>query len=217
MRHNGVVVEVRPVPVAALIPDTEVSKPIIDASVEPDMPRPVTVVEAIPPTDKAPVPRSPQGAHVRRFNPAAWHPVVPVRPPRPVARRPDVVGIGRGRLVIIRQRRRCFRRLLVRQAVIVDRRVLVIPLPVRLIGRIRLAVVVVFRRRRALLPARIRTLDRRRRLLPVAVLVRLLLSLILRARLRQIRRRRISAALGIDRLAAAARNSHAQRHAQRRA
>src|SRR6185437_2392974 len=154
---------------------------------------------------------------VRRLDPAAWHPVVPIRPPRPVARRPDVVGIGRGRLIIIRQRGRRFRRFLVRQAVIVDRRVLVIALAVRLIVRIRLAVVVVSRRRRALLSARVGTLDRRGRLLPVAVLFRLLLSLILRARLRQIHRRRIGPALGIDRLAVAARNSRAQRNAQRRA
>src|SRR6185437_6255906 len=113
IRHHSVVVEVRPVPIAALIHDTEVSKSIIDASVEPNMAGPVTVMEAIPAAHKTPVTRCPQGAHIRRLDPAARHPVVPIWPPGPVARRPDVVGIGRGRLVIIRQRRRGFRRLLV--------------------------------------------------------------------------------------------------------
>ena len=211
VRDHSVVVEVRTVPVASFIPHTKVAKSIIDAAVEADVPRPVTMVEAIPAAHISPVARRPQRTHVRRFNPAARDPVIPIRPPGPVARSPDIVRIGRRRLVIVRQRWRRFRRLLVRQAVIIDRRVLVIAFAVRLIARIGLPIVV-SRRRSALL--RVRPLDRRGRLLPVAVLFRLLLSLILRARLRQIRRRRIRPALRIHRFAAAPRNSRNQRPTQ---
>jgi hypothetical protein len=82
---GGVVAEVVMVPIAAIIAISGVSKAVIDATVEPDMQAPESVVEAIPSPIESPVARSPQSAHIRRCNPASWNPVITHRAPRPVA------------------------------------------------------------------------------------------------------------------------------------
>ena len=101
-----VVEEVAAVPVAAVVAMPDVSVPVIHAAIVSDVQPPVTVVEAIEPAIEAPVAGSPQSALIRRIHPATGNPVVSLRPPRPVSRSPQVVGVRRGRLVVLRQRRR---------------------------------------------------------------------------------------------------------------
>src|SRR5208283_174173 len=93
-------------PVAAVVAVPYVSIAVVHAAIEADVQPPVAVVEAVEPAVEAPVARSPQRALIRRRNPVARNPVVSLRPPRPVSRRPQIVGIRRGRLVVLRQRRR---------------------------------------------------------------------------------------------------------------
>ena len=73
------------------------------------------MVEAIESAHPAPVPRGPQRALVWRLHPCARNPIVAVWTPRPVARSPEVVRVRRRRLVVIRQRRWRFARLLIGQ------------------------------------------------------------------------------------------------------
>ncbi len=113
--HCGVVVEITAVPVATIVPISGVSKPVINAAIEPDMQSPETMVEAISVADVSPIPRSPQRARIRRRNPASRNPVVTSRPPPPVPRRPQIVRVRSRRLIILRQRRRRISRLSIRQ------------------------------------------------------------------------------------------------------
>src|SRR6185312_2022809 len=95
MRNHGVVVEMRAVPVTALISNAEVAKPVVDPAIEADVPRPVAVMEPVHAANVRPVSRRPQGANIRRLHPAARDPVVAIGPPGPIAGCPDVVRIGR--------------------------------------------------------------------------------------------------------------------------
>ena len=117
---RGVVEELAAVPVPAVVPISRVPTAVVDASIEADMQPPEAVMEAIVPAHKPPVAGSPQRAHVRRLHPIPRNPVVPIRPPRPVTRSPDVVRPRCQRLLIVRQRWRRIAGLLVGQVAVVD-------------------------------------------------------------------------------------------------
>src|SRR5215472_17593690 len=110
-RDGAVVVEVVAAPVAAEVANADVTEPVVDTTVVADVASPVARVEAVVAAVPTPVGWRPKRAIVRRLNPGAGNPVVAVRSPGPVTRGPDVVGAGRGRLVIFRERRRSLCRL----------------------------------------------------------------------------------------------------------
>jgi hypothetical protein len=59
MVYATVVVKVRPVPVPAEVAESKITKPVIDATVESDVPSPIPVMEAIRTAVVAPISRSP--------------------------------------------------------------------------------------------------------------------------------------------------------------
>jgi hypothetical protein len=120
MIHAAVVVEVRPIPVSAVVAETEIPKSIVDATVKSDVPSPVPMVKAIRAAIVTPVSRGPQRTDKRRFNPASRNPVVAIRAPRPVSRSPQVIRIRSWRLVILRNRRRRIVRLAIGQIALVN-------------------------------------------------------------------------------------------------
>ncbi len=174
--HCRVVEEVPAIPVAAVVASAEVAKPIVHPAVEPDMQAPEPMMEAIHVAHVSPVSWSPQCAHIRSRDPAARNPVIPSRSPRPISRRPQIIGIGSGRLVIVRQRRRRLVRLLIRQIARINIRGL-------RIGQLAIAIVV-GTVGITLIPsriARVRSLAfNRRSLLLLRIILRLLLALVLR-------------------------------------
>ncbi len=97
---RAVVVEVMPVPVAAEEADADVTEAVVDASVEANMGTPVAVMECVAATVVAPVRRRPESTVVGGSAPYAGHPVVAIGTPCPVAGRPEIVGIGSGRLIV---------------------------------------------------------------------------------------------------------------------
>jgi len=101
-----VVVEVVPVPVAAVITAAGVAEAIVDAAVEADVESPEAAMEAVTATVEAPVTGGPKGAVVGRSAPGAWDPVVACRGPAPVAGGPEVVGFRSLGLFVDGERRR---------------------------------------------------------------------------------------------------------------
>jgi len=110
--HGAVVVEVVTVPIAAKIAGSDITEPVINTAIKADMKAPVPMVEPIPATIETPVRRSPESAIVRRRAPDSGNPVVATSTPTPVTGRPDVVRFGSRRLIIIRQLRGWFARVL---------------------------------------------------------------------------------------------------------
>jgi hypothetical protein len=98
-----VVVETISTPVAALIADAHVAESIVNAAVVADMWTPISVVVAIPATDKSPIPRRPQVADFRRPRPCAGHPVVTLRSIAPISGCPQIAIAGTFRLRVFRQ------------------------------------------------------------------------------------------------------------------
>jgi hypothetical protein len=108
---SAVVVEDVAVPITAVIADAGVAKAVVDTSVIADVGAPEAAVEAVTSAVPAPVAWSPEGAVVGWSAPCAGNPVVAGGSPIPVARGPDVVGLGgfgllidgqgRGRLVSV--------------------------------------------------------------------------------------------------------------------
>jgi hypothetical protein len=103
---GAVVIEVVSLPVASEEAEADVAEAVIDATVEADVRTPVSAVEAVVSAAPAPVGRCPESAIVGWRNPLAGNPVVAVVAPRPVAGSPEIVGVGSGRLVVFRKRRR---------------------------------------------------------------------------------------------------------------
>jgi len=101
-RYRRVVEKVSAVPVAAVVAMANVAVAVIHATIEADMQAPVAMMEAIEAAVESPVARRPQRAFIGRVHPAARHPVVSHRAPRPVAGSPQVVRVGSGRLIVIR-------------------------------------------------------------------------------------------------------------------
>jgi len=97
---RAVVIEVVPLPVAAVIAASCVSEAIVDATVEADMQPPEAAVEAIAVTVKAPVAGRPESSVVRRSAPCAGHPVIACGSIAPIARCPKVVGLRRLGLLV---------------------------------------------------------------------------------------------------------------------
>ena len=118
--HSPVVIKVGTIPITAEIPQPEISIAVVDAAVEAYVLAPVAMVKAVTPVIEAPISRSPERAHIRRFHPRPRHPVVTVRSPGPIARCPEVVGIRGRRLLIVWKRRRWLAGLFVRQIALVD-------------------------------------------------------------------------------------------------
>jgi hypothetical protein len=90
--HRRVVIELATVPVSAGEADAEISKPIVDAAIEPDFGAPISRVPEISAVRPAPIPRSPIESDDRRQHPRARHPEIPIRAVGPVAWNPYVPG-----------------------------------------------------------------------------------------------------------------------------
>ena len=103
---RAVVVEVSAAPVAALVAVAGVTKAVVDAAIVADVLAPVATVEPVRVIPIAPVAGGPKCALVGSLNPCAGHPIIAVRRPGPVARRPDVVVAGIVRLVVVEKGRR---------------------------------------------------------------------------------------------------------------
>ena len=103
---RAVVVKVMPLPIAAKVAEADVAKAVVDAAIEADVRAPISAMEAVMDATPAPVGRGPERAVVRRRNPFAGNPVIAVVAPAPVAGGPEIVGVGSGRLIVFRQRRR---------------------------------------------------------------------------------------------------------------
>src|ERR1700723_3379078 len=93
-------------PVPALISDSEIAEAVIDAAVETYVRSPIPCVPDVDAITPTPVARSPQHSNRWGHHPRAGHPVVTIWSPRPVTRRPDVVGPRTNRLRVNRDRRR---------------------------------------------------------------------------------------------------------------
>ena len=98
-----VVVEVPIPPVAAAIADTAITKAVVDAAVEADMGTPVAFVEEVATAVAiTPVARRPEISRLWCLDPAAWHKIIVVTVPGPIARRPEVIWRGNRRLNVNR-------------------------------------------------------------------------------------------------------------------
>jgi len=97
---GAVVVEGVAIPVAAVIADAGVTKAVVDAAIEADVAAPVTAMEAPAIVVPAPVAGGPESTIVGRGAPCAGDPVVARRRPAPVTGSPDVVGFGGFRLIV---------------------------------------------------------------------------------------------------------------------
>ena len=91
--------------------DANITKPVIDATVEADVRSPVADVEHVPAADEAPVAGRPQQPHRRGGDPRSRHPEITGRRKGPIARRPQEAYCRARWLLVIRQRRRRFGRL----------------------------------------------------------------------------------------------------------
>src|SRR6185437_9230962 len=76
--HTAVIGEAISMPVAALVAESDISKAVVDAAIVANVPAPVTAVESVAVIGIAPPSGGPQSALVRRYNPGARHPVVPL-------------------------------------------------------------------------------------------------------------------------------------------
>src|SRR6185312_9658457 len=102
----GVVSEGVIIPISSYVADAGISVAIIHAAIESDVRAPVAAMPQVTPVVEAPVTGRPERAGVGREHPGAGNPVVSGIGIVPIARCPDVVGVGSFGLVIIGQRRR---------------------------------------------------------------------------------------------------------------
>jgi hypothetical protein len=102
---GAIVVEVVTLPVATEVAYADVAIAVVHTTVIADMGTPVAAVEAVTAVVIAPVGRRPESAVVGGRAPGAGDPVIAAVTPAPVAGRPDVIGIGSGRLVVLGERR----------------------------------------------------------------------------------------------------------------
>ena len=102
---RAVVVEVPAAPVAALVPDADIAKAVIDAAIEADVRTPVATVKAITVIVVAPVAGRPERTLVGSLHPSAGNPIIAALTPAPVAGRPQIAVAGRRRLVVVGQGR----------------------------------------------------------------------------------------------------------------
>ena len=100
-----VVVEVVFSPVTAIITGPGIAVAVRNAAIEPDDRTPIAGMLVVQPATIGPIARGPQQAGLRGQSPGSGHPVIAIRPPPPVARRPDVAFARASRLGIDRQRR----------------------------------------------------------------------------------------------------------------
>jgi hypothetical protein len=97
-------------PIAALVANANIAKAIIDAAIVADVRTPIATVKSVAVMIEAPITGRPESSLVRSLNPAAGHPVIAARAPRPITWRPEIV-VARSRwLIVFRQRRRRLRR-----------------------------------------------------------------------------------------------------------
>src|SRR4029077_5217173 len=104
--NGGVVEEGVASPIPAYEADAGIAEAVINAAVETNGWAPETFIPDVNSIAPAPVAGGPKKADGRRQHPHARHPVVAVRPPSPVARRPDIARSWTEWLDIHRQRRR---------------------------------------------------------------------------------------------------------------
>lgn len=103
--HRAVVVEVVPVPVAAVVAGAGIAVSIGHAAVEADVQSPVAAIKAIAAAVEAPVAGGPESAGIGRGDPGSGNPIVASGGVAPVTGRPDIVRIGWRRLGVVGQRR----------------------------------------------------------------------------------------------------------------
>src|SRR5580704_2489000 len=97
-----VIVETISVPVPALVANTYVAEPIVNAAIVADMPAPKAVVVAILAANKSPISWCPEEAHLRRLSPGARYPVVALRSIAPISGCPQIAIARAVRLRILR-------------------------------------------------------------------------------------------------------------------
>ena len=100
--HRAVVVEGSVIPIAALIADTAIAVPVVDATVETDLRTPVATIPSVGISAPTPITRGPEQAHRGGHHPGTRHPKVAFTPISPVSRRPDITGGGGHRLRVHR-------------------------------------------------------------------------------------------------------------------
>jgi hypothetical protein len=122
----AVVIELVVIPITAIIAAADIAVSVIHAAVVADVTAPIPLVPTITARIFAPVSWRPQRPSVRSKGPNSRNPVITGRRIGPVARRPNVVWVRTGRLLIFRQRRRWLRGVL--------RNLVLISLTARLIG-----------------------------------------------------------------------------------
>jgi hypothetical protein len=105
MPARGVIEKVAAVPMAAPKTGPEITKPIVDPSVESDERPPITDVPEVGSSVEAPPARRPKKPYFRWFDPNTGDPVIVVVPIGPVARDPKV-SIRRARGLIVNGNRR---------------------------------------------------------------------------------------------------------------
>jgi hypothetical protein len=93
-------------PVAALVPDTDITKAVVNAAIVADVGTPVAAVKAVAVVVVAPVAGGPESALVGSLNPDAGDPVIAALTPGPVAGRPEIAVAGILRLFVVGQGRR---------------------------------------------------------------------------------------------------------------
>jgi hypothetical protein len=101
---GAVVVEVMTAPVSTEVTNADVAEAVVDASVEANVRTPIAAVKCVTIVVVTPIGRRPESTVVRRGAPYAGNPVVTFRARCPVARRPEVVWIGSGWLIVLWER-----------------------------------------------------------------------------------------------------------------
>ena len=101
-------------PVTALVAEADVAETVVDAAIVANVPAPVAAIKPVAVMRVTPVAGGPQGALIGSLNPRARNPVKPLGSEAPIARRPDKIVAGSGRLIVIEQGRRRLGRVLYR-------------------------------------------------------------------------------------------------------
>src|SRR5580700_2794667 len=106
--HRAIIEEVTAFPASPFIPIADISKTVINSTVETDLGAPVTAIPRVHSVVPAPITRRPQEAGSRCLYPSARHPIIIaiIVAPSPIARRPYISIIWTYRLYVNRQRGR---------------------------------------------------------------------------------------------------------------
>ena len=111
IRHRAIVGQVAVIPISSIVSVANVSKTVIDAAIETNMGSPVAGVPMVEASIKTPPRRCPKRSYKWRHDPSTGDPIIARARITPVTRRPHIVLARRGRLSVLRKRRRRLGRL----------------------------------------------------------------------------------------------------------